>query len=254
VPVKSSPSSLSQMDHIPGRWYASRTPRKDGMSNEFSEIWRDDWVTYRIKMLNCWNVSVIDHSSWRVVFVGLLTSDSNRRKSMANPISRHFLDCQILDQQNFVLCQVSDVTIFGSQSGTRIVMDRKSRFTAIKTNDVVDCKFLSHVNTFRPVDDCQYWHSLNNNATPCALATYTHPFIRPLTIPVRCLTVWRLPHPDWNISSIIVSLSDGSVSYTQTIDIRGQHTQFSVHTEVHQPSVWWRLALYVNSIGCLYYL
>jgi len=41
------------------------------MSNDFGEIQREDRVTNRIKMLNCWDVSVIDHSSWRVVLVGL---------------------------------------------------------------------------------------------------------------------------------------------------------------------------------------
>jgi len=54
---------------------------KFGMSNEFGEIQREDWVTYRITMLNCRDVSVIDHSSWRVVLVGLHTWDLNRRKS-----------------------------------------------------------------------------------------------------------------------------------------------------------------------------
>jgi len=75
------------------------------MSNEFGEIWRKDWVTYKIKMLHFWNVFVVDHCSWRVVIVRLDTWDSIRRKSMANLIIRHFLD-----QQNFVLCQVSSLT------------------------------------------------------------------------------------------------------------------------------------------------
>jgi len=99
-------------------------------------------------------------------------------------------------------------------------MDRKSQFTSMKTNDIVDCKFMSHVNTFRPGLHCLYWHSLNKNATPCALATYTHPFSCPLTqkdIHVSPLPAC-LPHLDQNISNIIVCLSDGSVSYTHTID------------------------------------
>jgi len=80
-----------------------------------------------------------------------------------------------------------------------------------KTNDIVDCKFLSDVNTFRPGLHWRHW--LNKNAMPCALATFTHPFSRPLTI--KDVHVSPLPahlhHPDWNISSIIVCLSDGSV-------------------------------------------
>jgi len=79
---------------------------KGGMSNKFGEIQHEGWVIYRIKMLNCWDVYVVDHSSSRVLLVGLHSWDSNRRKAMANLISRHFLDPQILDQQNCFLRQV----------------------------------------------------------------------------------------------------------------------------------------------------
>jgi len=118
------------------------------------------------------------------------------------------------------------------------------RFTAIQTNHIVACKFLSHVNTSCPGLHCPHWHSLNNNATPCALATYTHPFSRPVTqkdVHVSPLPA-RLPHPYLNISSIIVCLSDGSVSYTKDLwHVRATHTVL-LHTEVHQPSVWRLLA------------
>jgi len=109
---------------------------------------------------------------------------------------------------------------------TLIAMDRRSHFTAMKTNDNVACRFMSHVNTFCRGLHCPYWHSLINNATPCALATYTHPCSHPLTqkdVHVSLLPA-RLPYLDQNISSIIVCLSDGSVSYSQTNDTRGQHT------------------------------
>jgi len=94
VPVESSPSSSSRMDHIPARWYTSRTPRAG---------WVMKWNTTRrlsscrIAMLNCWDVSIVDYSSWRVVLVRLHTWDSNPHKSMANLISRHILDLLILD-------------------------------------------------------------------------------------------------------------------------------------------------------------
>jgi len=78
-----------------------------GMSNEFGEIQCEGWVTYRITMLNSWDVYVVDHSSWRVVLVGLYSWDLNHHKSMTNLISRQFLDRQILDQQNCLLCVVS---------------------------------------------------------------------------------------------------------------------------------------------------
>jgi len=29
------------------------------MSNEFGDIQHEGWVTYKIKMLNCWDVSVV---------------------------------------------------------------------------------------------------------------------------------------------------------------------------------------------------
>jgi len=84
---------------------------KGGMSNEFSEIWREDWVTCGIKMLNCWDMSVVDHSSWRVVLVRLHTWDSNRCKSMAHLISRHFLDCQIIEQLSILYVLLSPVDL-----------------------------------------------------------------------------------------------------------------------------------------------
>jgi len=113
----------------------------------------------------------------------------------------------------------------GSRSGTQIVMDRKLRFMAIKTNDIVDCKFLSQVNILRPGLNCPYWHSLNNNATTCALATYTHSFSQPLTQKDNHVSPLPacLPHPYQNISITIVCLSDASVSYTQTSGVRFQH-------------------------------
>jgi len=46
---------------------------KGGMSNEFGEIQREDLVIYRIKMLSCFDVYVVDHCSWREVLVGFLT-------------------------------------------------------------------------------------------------------------------------------------------------------------------------------------
>jgi len=98
---------------------------------------------------------------------------------------------------------------------------------------LVPCKHLSPSSSY--------------NTTPCALATYTHPFRRPFTqkdVHVSPLPA-RLPHPEQNISSItIVCLSDGS--YT-----RGQHTQFWVQTEVHQPSVWRRFAFLCISCSWL---
>jgi len=75
---------------------------KGGISNEFGEIQHE----YRINMMNFWDVSVVDHTSWRVVLVGLHSWDSNRHKSMANLISRHFLDCQLLDQWKTV-CNIN---------------------------------------------------------------------------------------------------------------------------------------------------
>jgi len=93
------------------------------------------------------------------------------------------------------------------------------------------CQFLSHVNTFCPGLHCWYWYSLNNDATPCALATYTHPFNCLLTqkdVHVSPLPAC-LPHPDQNRNSIMVCLSDGSASYTQTNDTRGQHTVLRPH-------------------------
>jgi len=114
-------------------------------------------------------------------------------------------------------------------------MDRKSRFTAIKTNDFVDCKFLSHVNTFQPGLHCSYWHSLNHNATACALATYTHSVVRSLErsyMSLCCLPVYPTQTRIllYNIVCLSLGFSDG-------FDTRGQHTQFSVHTEIYQPSV-----------------
>jgi len=110
-------------------------------------------------------------------------------------------------------------------------MGRKLRFTAIKTNNIVDCKFLSHVNIFRPGLQCPYWHSFNNNATPCALATYTHPFSRSLTqkdVHVSPQPVC-LPHPDQNISSIIVYCLM-AVSVTHRIMTREGSTHSSPST------------------------
>jgi len=39
----------------------------------------------------------------------------------------------------------------------------------------------------------------------------------------------HLPHPDQNICSIIASLSDGSISYTQTNDTKAQHIVLHPH-------------------------
>jgi len=83
-------------------------------------------------MLNCWDVSVVDDSSWCVLLVGLHSGDSNRRKSMANLISRHVMDCQILDLQNCLLYQVCldrqildwhfmDCNFLGNATGSRKV-------------------------------------------------------------------------------------------------------------------------------------
>jgi len=97
-------------------------------------------------------------------------------------------------------------------------------------NGIVNYKFLSNAYTFHP-----YWHSLNNNATTCVLATYTHPF-RGLTqkdVHVSPLSS-RLPHPNQNISSIIVcfSLWQCQLQIDLSNDTRGQHIQFSVSSTV----------------------
>jgi len=71
----------------------------------------------------------------------------------------------------------SDVTIFGS----RIVDSNPSSGSlwmhimihCHKTNDIVDFKFLSHVNTFRPRLHYPYWRSLNNNAMLYVLWPHT---------------------------------------------------------------------------------
>jgi len=103
--------------------------------------------------------------------------------------------------------------------------NRKSRFLAIKTNDIVDCKLMSHVNTRSSLPLLAI---LNINATPCALVTYTHRFSRPLTqtdVHVSPPPA-RLPRPDHNISSIIVCLSDCSVTYTRLM--RAAHSTLSI--------------------------
>jgi len=81
-----------------------------------------------------------------------------------------------------------------------------------------NCKFMSCVITFCPGLYCPYWHSLNNSATPCGLAIYTHPFSRPLTqkdVHVSPLPA-RLPHPGvlgMTLNCIHIFIVTGSLLY-----------------------------------------
>jgi len=61
---------------------------------------------------------------------------------------------------------------FFAYGGTRIVRHRKSRFTAIKTNDIVDCIFLSHINTFRP----GLFMTRGQHSSPSILMFISRPF------------------------------------------------------------------------------
>jgi len=113
----------------------------------------------------------------------------------------------------------SDLVLYrGSRFVTWIVMDRKSQFTAIKMKDIVDCKFLSHVNTFRtmPVssvrDQCIYIDSdlsmqthVSQTVLACfALLRQIQSIRRSVTRPVlqSLVAALTMTHLDYGCSTI----------------------------------------------------
>jgi len=94
----SSPSTSSRMDHIPGCWYANRTPRVGWVMSLVN-------TTQRLSYIQNWNVKLLGCVCRSLQLMCCIIWSPHLR--FESQMARHFLDRQILDQQNVVLCQVS---------------------------------------------------------------------------------------------------------------------------------------------------